>query len=129
MQLRPKRTNRQQGFPPVVLGRKADESRRNRKWRLARQGRATDLRERLIRAFGPRCQYCGEYGDETGIPITDRGPGGHYHRWTADRIDPAGPYDPLNVTLACNLCNARKGHSWPDFPVPSLAMMEPANEF
>lgn len=83
---------------------------------------------RLLAVFGPRCQYCGEYGDDIGIPRTDRGPGGHYHRWTIDRVEPEKGYDPCNVTLACNLCNGRKGNRPLEFLVPSLAMMEAVND-
>lgn len=101
------------------------ESKRNKKWRLLRKGRAPDLRERLIHAFDARCQYCGEYGDDEGVPLR-RANGSVYHvyRWTIDRIDPIGTYDPDNVTLACNSCNGRKGNRLPYWPVPSLAEME-----
>lgn len=96
------------------------ESKRNLKWRLARKVRSPGLRGRLLNAFGMRCQYCGEYGSSEGVRL-DRHT---LYRWTIDRIDPHGTYDPDNVTLACNSCNGRKGNRIPDFPVVSLAIME-----
>jgi 5-methylcytosine-specific restriction endonuclease McrA len=107
------------------------EAKRSARWRALRKSRAPDLMQRLIKAFGRRCQYCALYGDETGVPVADdpRLPGrrGHIFLWSVDRIDPTGTYDPSNVTLACNSCNGRKGRRLPDFPVVSLAMLEADN--
>ena len=97
------------------------EAKRGKRWRDARRGRAADLRPRLLAAFGLRCQYCGEYGNQDGVLS---GIPNHVFRWTADRIDPQGTYDPTNVTLACSSCNGRKGRRLPDFPTVSLAMLE-----
>ena len=74
------------------------------------------LRLEAIEAFGMQCQYCKAFGDEV------LGPDGA--AWNIDRIIPGsrgGTYAPENITLACTLCNKRKGAKLA--PAPEVVTM------
>lgn len=87
------------------------------------------LRKRVREAFGWQCEYCGyrttpECGARKAVKGCYSGP----YLVGVDRIVPStlgGAYLADNVTLACNVCNVKKGAKT-DFigPVRSLADME-----
>lgn len=63
------------------------------------------LRSYIIQRDGQRCQYCGSQGNRR------VGPDGQ--PWHIDHVVPVqrgGPTLALNLTLACQRCNVRKGH-------------------
>ena len=94
-------------YSRLTLARKAQRAR------LRRQAPA-DLMERLKTAFRCQCQHCGRFGDDQGIGVPYE-----YGYWMPDRIDSSRGYTPDNVTLACGMCNSRKGNRY--VPVLSLA--------
>lgn len=78
--------------------------------------------ERMLNAFGPICQYCGDVGTLRGCGARDGD--GYIFPWTVDRIDPRLDYEPTNITLSCFRCNASKSDRELRKPVLRLSEAE-----
>lgn len=109
----------------IFLDRERQRQKNRERSRL-RKAAGPDFYDRVKRAFGYTCQYCGAVGNDVGVgPYRDGFPTGG--RWSIDRIDPGGIYEPANVTLACVPCNAGKQNRRLVGSVRSLADVEAAS--